>query len=954
MQNLPFLESLALKCHQHYGTNADRLTIVFPNRRAGLFFRKYLGKLTDKPIWSPQILSLEEFILAKSDLTVADQLQSLVMLYASYKKIHKNAEAFDKFYFWGEMILKDFNDIDNYLVNTEHIFKIVRSQKELDDSFYFLPEEDQKIIKSFWSGFLPKASKTQQDFLNIWQILMELYTDFKSALKNGDLAYKGMIYREVADYIDEVGTDSNDLWFAGFNALTASEEKIIKHYLENDQTRVFWDLDEYYLKSEFQESGTFFREYQRDTLLGKTFPAEIPKNILENPKNINVTSVSLDFGQVKAVGELLSKLANEGNLNEEKTAIILPDEALLFPLLNSIPSNIEKINVTMGLPLNQSHYYSFFESLINLQFNVSNPTDGTTSYYFKHVNAFLKHEVVAKNWAEESERLFQHILDNNLIRIEYKEIPSVSPELTTLFDSKNNLSELLLFLQDMVDKIYDTAANSIDKTVLSHLDVVFKNISKTIQSHDIKLELDSFLRIFRQMGTSVKIPFTGEPLEGIQVMGVLETRNLDFENVFILSMNEGSFPSDGSNSSFIPYNIRKAFDLPTPEQHDALQSYLFYRLFQHSKNVNIYYNNISEFNHSGELSRLVKQLELESGLKIEKKSLINPVKATSIQPITINKDKEILTLLDRYIISDSNNYKRLSPSAFNTYLDCRLKFYFRYLQKINEPDEITDDLDPALFGNLMHHAMEYIYLPYVEDGKPTKVEAKDFDLLYSKVDEAIQFAFTKNRINPVSESNVDGRSIVASRVLHKFLNAILKHDQSTAPFEIVALEADEKDGYFLNLAIEVEGRKMQVALKGVVDRVDKVGNSVRILDYKSGKDERSFSTMESLFDREASNRNKAVMQVLLYCLLYLNKNGMSVDPLVPGLFNSKDILSRDFETNIKYNRKPITDFADIKEEYEEELKKMVAEIFDPKVPFDQTEDIRKCGYCPYSGICMRS
>lgn len=953
MQNQSFLESIASKCYEQYGRNADQLTVVFPNRRAGLFFRKHLGKLTEKPIWSPKITSLEDFILDKSELIPADHLQSLFILYSVYRKLLKNAEGFDKFFFWGEMILKDFNDLDTYLVNPDHIFTIIQSQKELDESFYFLPDEDQQVIKSFWSGFLPKASKTQSEFLNTWKILKPLYNQFKDELRNNGLAYKGMIYRDIAEKIDHVETSDNsgDIWFAGFNAFTASEEKILKYYLQERGSKIFWDVDQYYLKDTHQESGFFFRQYQKDTVFQNTFPEELPNRLVDDAKRIEVTSVSLGEGQVKAVAEQLATLSQSAAFEEENTVIILPDENLLIPLLNSIPSTISKVNVTMGFPLKSSQYFSFFETLLVLHNGTSKMKDGQQRYYFKHALSLLGHEVCIKHFAEESKGLVLYIQEHNKINLTFGEIEEGFPVISKLFAAKASVEEQLHFYLELIDQFLDGSISILDKSILFNLHSAIKNTLKSVANYDIQLDIEVFSRIFKQMGASLKVPFTGEPLEGIQVMGVLETRNLDFQNTFILSMNEGIFPSDGSSSSFIPYNIRKAFDLPVMEHNDALQSYLFYRLFHHSENINIYYNNISEFNHSGELSRLVKQLEFESGLNIERTALINTVKAAAAKAIVIQKDKPILDKLNEYLVTGNEQYTRLSPSALNTYLDCRLKFFFKYVEKIKEPNEVTDDLDPALFGNLLHVAMEYLYLPYSQEANSSTVPASDFSELINRIPEAITHSFNENKMADTEGQN--GRSIIAGRVIKKYIEEILKYDKLQAPFDILGLEADHKDGYVMDLPVEVNGKTVQVALKGIIDRIDRKGDSVKILDYKSGRDERKFGKMESLFDRDSATRNKAVMQVFYYCLLYKSKFPASTDKLVPGIFNSRDIFNKDFDVKIKYNRVFLEDFTLVEQEYTDLLKEFLSEIFDPSVSFDQTSDTKKCGFCPYVGMCMR-
>lgn len=953
MKNISFLESLAAKCHAHYGCNADQLTVVFPNRRAGLFFRKHLGKLTDKPIWSPKVISLEEFILERSVLTPADHLQLLFMLYSTYKSVQKEPEGFDKFFYWGEMILKDFNEIDSYLVDPEHIFTIIRSQKELDESFYFLAEEDQKVIKSFWSGFLPKASKTQSNFLSTWKVLNALYEKFNEALLSKGLAYKGMIYKQVAADLSTDNKEDSDMWFAGFNALTSSEEKIVKHYIKENQAKIFWDVDGYYLNDNYQEAGYFFRQYQQDSVFKDTFPKEIPNKIATENKKVVVNSVSLGEGQVKGTGMEISKICLEEGFEEENTVVVLPDENLLLPLLNSLPKSLKKVNVTMGYPLKNSGYFTFFEALLDLHASVRQQKDGSKYYYFKNLLTLLNHEVCKMYFPENTEKLLGHIHEYNKVYVSETELQSDQSFFSTLFEGGKNVQELMLYFQEVVAFFLEKPVSVLDRTVLVNLNLSFKNLSKSTIEYGVQLDTDVFRRIYSQLGASIKVPFSGEPLEGIQVMGVLETRNLDFENVFILSMNEGVFPSDSSSSSFIPFNIRKAFDLPVMEHHDSLQSYLFYRLLQNARQVNIYYNNISEYNHSGELSRLVKQLQFESGLKIEKKALSNPIKASVVRPIVIQKDESVLEVLNTYLVGGVGRQNRLSPSALNTYLDCRLKFYFQYVERIKEPVEVSDDLDPALFGNLLHTTMEYLYKPYAEGEERKSLEKEEFSDLKKSIENAMVLAFEAHNM-PDSGNPQNGRAIIAERVIKRYIEAILKYDEACAPFEIIALEAGLDEGYVLDLPVEVNGRIFQVALKGIIDRIDKKGEIIRILDYKSGRDERRFGKLESLFERDNTTRNKAVMQVFYYCLLYKARHPQEQRVITPGLFNSRDLFSSDFDVKIKYGRSNLEDFSEVEEEYTSLLKNFVGEIFDQEVHFDQTSDLKKCTYCPYVGMCMRN
>lgn len=954
---VPFLKEIAQKCYEEYGQEMDQLTVVFPNRRAGLFFGQYLSEIIDKPHWLPSISTLEDFIQSFSSMEEIDPLKANFSLYASYKNIVKEAEPFDKFYFWGNMILQDFNEVDNYLIDPQHIFHVVSSQKELDESFFYLPEEHQKVIKSFWSGFLPKASKTQVSFLSTWRILNQLYTEFTKTLRQQNLGYKGMIYRSVVDHLEVECPDDKKqpIWFVGFNALNGAEEKVIKYFIEQAEARMYWDVDEYYLRDKDQEAGYFFREHLKDSVLGPTFPTKIPDNINDSDKAVSVTAVALDIGQIKSLASKIAEKAQSPDYKPQDTVVILPDEYLLVPLLNSIPEKVDKVNVTMGLPLNTSRFFILFELLIKLNSSIRLDREGRSTWYHKQILPLLNDSLVQELLGAEATTLRDYIVKKNRIHLSQDEIVGHYEKAQRLFVHETTVHGLLVYFMSLAEELSEAAQSVIDKAALFELQRIFRHISREVEDAQIDLKFDAFHRIWRQMGTAVKVPFTGEPLEGLQVMGVLESRNLDFKHVYILSMNEGKWPGDGHSSSFIPYNVRRAFDLPVVDHFDALQSYLFYRIVQRSEEVNIYYNNVSEFNHNGELSRFVKQLELESVVPVTHNTLINPVGSSARKAISIEKSTAILSSLKRFLMSEGDSMVRLSPSALNVYLDCRLKFYFKQVQRIPEIDGVDEDLEPAMFGNLLHYSMEHLYGTFLSDKGRSSLYESDMNELRGMISTSVQQAFVEYQLNQDQEGEVDGRALIAISVIEKYVEAILNHDKKNMPFKIVGIEVGQKDGYVLNLPIDFNGRKEQVGLKGIIDRIDEQGDHVRILDYKSGRDQRKFPTLESLFDRTRNDRNKAAMQVFYYCLLYKAKSGNSNKKIAPGLYNSRDLFLRDFDVRLKQGRgQYIDDFSLLEDEYTTLLQELVQEIFDVATPFDQTDDLKKCGYCPYNKVCMRN
>lgn len=952
MDNNPFLKDLAIQCMDEYNDRLDQLTLVFPNRRAGLFFGQYLSELLERPAWLPQIITLEELMTQMSEFELVDDIKATFMLYAAYRHIVKQPESFDKFYYWGQMIFQDFNDVDNYLVDPEHIFQVITTQKELDESFFYLSEEDQKIIKSFWSGFVPKASKNQHSFLTTWKILNPLYHKFRSDLNGLGVAYKGMIYRNVVELQEEALADllPKQVWFAGFNALNRAEEALIKKCLELCECKVFWDADDHYLDNPDQESGHFLRGYKSDSVLGGTFSESAQKRLNDDTRKITVTAVALEEGQVKTLAGELAKLREGSALQLQRTAVVLPDELLLTPLLNSIPAEIQKINVTMGLPLRASPYFGLFELLIRLHTRVRSSANDQQFWYGPEVLTVLNQPVIQRYFTSEASRLKTYISEHNRVYISGEEISNEADTLAGFFQFKPDVKGLLSHFLELSEGFVSEQITSVDRATIYELQLVFKRLLQEVREYNLNINLDAFARIWRQMGMSVRVPFTGEPLAGLQIMGVLETRNLDFDRVFVLSMNEGKWPNSSTTSSFIPFNIRKVFDLPVVEHQDALQAYLFYRLLHRAKEMHVFYNNVSEFNHNGELSRFVKQVEFETDIQVQHRTLVNPVGSGSRNTITVDKDALIMEKLRKYVVTSAGDHSRLSPSALNTYLDCRLKFYFSQVESLSEETGLSEDLDPALFGNLLHMAMEHLYTTYLQDRSNNSLEKEDFSNLKGLVESSIEAAFLEYKLDV---DMPDGQTIIAKRVIQKYVEAILRHDEIHAPFEIVGLEAGQRDGFYIDLPITIENTMEKVGLKGIIDRIDRKDNTIRVLDYKSGRDQRKFSSLEGLFDRDNRDRNKAVMQVLYYSLLYQRRFEGQSETIVPGLYNSRDLFMKGFDTKISLGRKQIGDFGELREAFEEHLTALVQEIFDVQTPFDQTDDEKKCGYCPYNKICMR-
>lgn len=945
-----FLQEIAEKIYSQYGNDLQHIQLVFPNRRAGLFFRQYLSQLIDKPIWSPQLLSIEEFIQKFTSLKAADQISLIFELYQSFKKHQLRDEGFDRFYFWGEMLLRDFDDVDKYLVNPEHIFRGIKSQKELDESFFFLDEENKKTIQNFWQSFLPEASPAQHNFLKTWEVLFPIYQHFRETLIKNNVGYSGLIFREVVENL-KTSQYNDKVIFAGFNALTKAEETLIKHFVEHHSAEIYWDYDQYYFEDPKQEAGQFLRQYAADPVLGKTFEKQVENSFNDKDKQVKTVGVSLEIGQTKAAGELLEEFAKDPGFQPEKTVVVLPHEHMLFPILNAIPESIQQLNVTMGYPLKDAPLYTLLDSILHLQESVQLDRDHFVMFYHKPVLEILSHPYLFQSFPGEVDSLMNEVRKKNKVRIQREELNANIPLIDHIFRHISNPNDLSDYLIGIVRFLFESSTEvlGLEKEFLYQFHQSLERLKEILSLQDTKIEHRTFVKLFKQICRSQKIPFTGEPLRGLQIMGVLETRNLDFENVIVLSTNEGSFPAESKKGSFIPFNIRRAFDLPTYLQQDAIYAYLFYRLIQRAKTVHFYYNSFADFGLSGEISRFVSQLELESGLNIQKLHLSNPVKVDSPNEIEIKKTPEILRVLDNYL---EGGRSRFSPSALNTYMDCQLRFYYRYIAKLYEPNDVQEEVDAAMFGNILHKAMEEIYEKFTKKKKDKVIQPMDFFGLKGSVDGALQVAFKDHYHLPKGQKfKLVGRNVIIYEIMRRFVLNVLEQDEKYAPFEIISLEGGSREGYKMNVQLN-DGRR--VGVKGIIDRVDRKQGVVRVLDYKSGADKKEMTTVESFFDPDDNGRNKAAFQIFYYGMLYANLHGES-EPIKPGIYNMRELFQDDFDVSlsVKPSKQVVYDVRPYLDEFKKGLTGMFEEIFSAENTFKQTTDLKKCGYCDFKDICKR-
>lgn len=954
-----FLKNTARELLSGNGQLRDK-TIILPNRRAGLFFTRYLGQLIEEPCWMPAIKTIEDLFNEIAQLRPADNLSLIFELYQAYSQLHPSPESFDRFYFWGELILKDFNDADQFLVDADKLYHQLSQIKEIETDWSFLTPYQIELIQTFWKSFEGKQPKQKDSFLKFWEMLAALYKAFRNNLTVTGMAYPGMIYRNVVESLDELPPPESRYVFVGFNAFTLTEKKLVKHFIASYGAEIFWDLDDYYVNDSQQEAGMFFREYLQDPVLGPTFPEVRSQRIGVEKITIKTYATPLKVTQANLVGTILSQIGEVEAL--EDTVVILPDEQMLFPILNMLPPRISKVNVTMGYPIKNTPVYTFIEAVLELQRYIHYEED-QVFFYFKPVVDLLGTVYLRKENPKLCSEVGKEITATNQVYVPQASVNGGGKlfELVfSVYSSENLLSglaELIHFLAARAD------AEGLDRKYLFQCHKQLNRLRELLATRsEVKLGLEFVIRIFRQIFREVKLPFEGEPLEGLQIMGVLESRNLDFKRVIICHMNEGSFPPSLAMNSMIPFNLRRAFGLPVQEQNDAIYGYTFYRLLHRAEEVHLIYTTAGEQGRAGEKSRYIYQLQEELGSDVAvapEKVVFVPVDIVAAKEIIIPKDAEILSLMRRYFVNGlREGAVAISPSALAVWLDCRLKFYFKYIAELAEEEIVSEEVDPAVFGNLVHMALENLYQGFITRKGRKILTPEDFPALEDFVFPAIEKAIRKQYFIEADDTlKLSGHLTIARDVLQKYLLRILELDAQNAPFEILSLEAERK--YQVVFPVETSFGTQNVLLGGVIDRVDKQNGVIRLMDYKSGKDVKRFKGIASLFDREFKRRNKAAMQTMFYGLLYHYNFPENTLPLKPALLNLREIFSPNFSPYLEVIEEPkgkpveVNNYMDHKELFETHLKVTLEELFSRDIPFDQTDELAKCAICPYAGICSR-
>ena len=956
-----FLKLVAADLYKHTEGNLAHTAVVFPNKRAGLFFNEYLAQESESPIWSPAYVSISELFRSLSPWEVGDPVKLVCELYKIFRRETQSTETLDDFYFWGEMLISDFDDADKNKVDTDKLFSNLQDLRNIMDDYTFIDDEQEEAIRQFFQNFsIERRTALKERFISLWDVLGNIYKGFRESLASQNIAYEGMMYRHVIEHLDVDKLPYEKYVFVGFNVLSKVEHTLFTQLKDAGKAVFYWDYDEFYMKENRQavthEAGEFIRRNLRD------FPSPLSGELFKNlskPKEVHYIASSTENAQARYLPQWIR---NNLTTPEKETAVVLCNEALLQPVLHSLPAEVKHVNITMGFPLSQTPVYSFLIALLELHTHGFNFKSGR--YTFQSVVTLLKHPYT-RQLTGQAELLEKELTRNN----RFYPLPGELGKdefLTRLFTPLSGNLNLCIRLSETLQQVAgiyqantsgteDTDAfNQLYRESLFKAYTTINRFRTLIEEDELTVQSETFRRLLVKVLSATNIPFHGEPAIGMQVMGVLETRNLDFRHLVLLSVNEGQLPKSGGDSSFIPYNLRKAFGMTTIEHKIAVYAYYFYRLLQRAERITLIYNTSSDGLNRGEWSRFMLQFLIEWPHPITRQFLEAGQSPQGTSPITVEKTPDVMRRMQSLFDVRANPKAKFSPSALNYYLDCPLKFYYRYVAGLSAPDEVSAEIDSATFGSIFHYAAEHIYKDLTTHGKVINKEALETLLRNEvKLQDYVDTAFKKLFFNvPQNEKpEYNGVQLINSAVIARYLKQLLQNDLRYAPFTFIAseMEVDEP------IDIQTPKGVIKSRIGGIIDRMDSKDGTLRIVDYKTGGDADTPPHVESLFipDKKRSNY---VFQTFLYAAIMCRKQPTM--KIAPALLYIHRAATETYSPVIQMGepRKPkeaVEDFSKYEKEYRERLQGLLEEIFNPEKSFTQTEIIEKCTYCDFKALCKR-
>ena len=879
-----FLEYVAEDIINKYGTNLSRTAVVFPNKRAALFLNEHLVRLAGKPIWSPSYITISELFRRHTQLVTGDQIKLICDLYKTYTEVTESDETLDHFYGWGQVMLADFDDIDKNMADAKKVFCNLRDLHELDDVSYLSPEQVE-TLKLFFSNFSEdKTTELKKRFMKIWSRFGDIYRLYNERLEAQGIAYEGALYRKVATD-DSVDFDFDRYIFVGFNVLQRVEQLLFSKLQKMGKAKFYWDFDDYYLATKTghvnpSEAGHYIKQYlPYFTNELDTSDADIYRNF-RKAKKITYASATTEDVQARYVGQWLK----EGNrINDgRKTAVVMCDEALLQSVIHSIPEEVNDINVTTGYPLQQTHFASLLEDIAA-----------------QHTEDYDNKQLL--EWA---------------------------------------IAMLKLMAQGHTDTSGDTTGqdNQLTSEALFRTYTVVNRLLELVNNGDLDVDRRTMMRLYGEIVRTTSIPFHGEPVVGVQFMGVLETRNLDFEHLLVLSCNEGNMPKGVNDTSFIPYNVRKAHGLTTIDNKVSIYAYYFYRLMQRAEDITIVYNNAADVTSTGEMSRFMLQMLVESGHDIERLALSLPQEAGSTTCQDEKKTKEVMERLHKRFDKQRNPERTtpmFTPSSLNIYQKCPKRFYYRYVAEIIEPEDDADDgkIDAPTFGNIFHDAVQKIYERVIAAYKSHTIQPQTLKQLLAND------AYIKGVVDDIMHP-VNGIQLINASVIITYIKQLLKIDSRLAPFTILGLE----NVVMKDINVKTAEGQLTTTIGGRIDRMDCVTcadgvRRIRVIDYKTGKNNKK--------------NDGYILQSFIYSLLVDESPIMNPEKLEvsPALLYIQHSAGKDFDPTVVYEKDKVTDVSKFREEFMNTVEQIIAEIFNPEQPFACTDDKTACTHCPYCNLC---
>lgn len=931
-QTKTFLEFVSEDIIHKWGTDLSRVAVVFPNKRAALFMNEHLARYARKPMWSPAYITISDLFRRHSDMQVGDSIKLICDLHKSFVKCTGLNESLDHFYGWGQLLLTDFDDIDKNMADADRIFCNLKDIHELDDISY-LDDEQRKMLKRFFANFSDDhESELKRRFLSLWSHFSDIYHDYNKRLQEQGLGYEGAIYREVATK-DNIEFKYDRYIFVGFNLLQQVEQKLFARLKKMGKANFYWDFDEYYMPHHKTTSATDAGHYISMYL--EHFPNELDtrsKEIYANmrqPKHISYISAATENIQARYVSQWLR---NDNRYKDGRhTAVVMCDENILLPVMHSLPNEADKVNITSGFPLGMTPV----ASLISLLFDLY--TTGAMQHGRRYRTQYVD-KVLAHPYA-------QYIADC---------IP-LSP--MGKIDNITLLQQIGTLIKHVGVKAKDESDALFQESIF-RMYTIINRLEQLAASGDMDVDVTTLRRLTKQLITTTTIPFHGEPVVGIQIMGVLETRNLDFNHVLLLSCNEGNMPKSVNDSSFIPYSIRKAHGLTTIDNKVAIYSYYFHRLLQRAQDVTIVYNNTTDNGHTGEMSRFMLQLMVDGTHNIKHLNLLAQNVPTTMCSKAIVKDEKIQQELDQM--------KNISPSAINVYIRCPLAFFYQYVARIKEPDCEDDTVDNRMFGNIFHKAAQFIYEDVTSRHatvEKTQLQKylKDEKMLETVVDRAFNEELFKlsasEAANKKRATEYNGLQIINRKVIIEYLQQLLKTDQRLAPFTVLGLEKQVYNDIVFNTE---DGAQRKVKIGGIIDRLDMVTDpttgkpTIRVVDYKTGSPIKSvIKSIDEVFEGNSYKHSDYYLQTFLYSLIINNSSKLNPSKynVSPALLFIKQASADNYDPVLCIDEHKVTDIGIYKTEYLKLLKEKLGEIFSKQKPFVPTNDKRTCKMCAFRMIC---